>query len=257
MASFTSGEQVWIQRLGSLRNVVRQEMIGRQIDDHVEPDSSVLDVGCGQGTQGLRLARRGCAVTGVDPSPELLDRFAADAAAAEPSVELIAGRLEDLDAALGTRTFDVVCAHGLLMYLEDRAEAIAQLARRVEPRTGRLSITVRNGHALAMRPALRHHWAAAVAAFDSVEYVNELGVTARADRLDDVARDLDAAGMSIVDWYGVRVFNDDVAPEAAPPSGDELEILLDAEDLAGRRDPYRWLGSQLHLIAAPTGSPIG
>jgi len=90
-----------------------------------------------------------------------------------------------------------------------------------------------------MRPALRRDWTAAIGAFDSVDYTNELGVTARADRLDAVARDLDAVGMTIVAWYGVRVFNDDVAPEAAAPNGEDLELLLDAEDLAGRRDPYR------------------
>jgi len=122
-----SGEQLWIERLGNLRNVVRQEVIGRQIADYVEPGMSVLDVGCGQGTQGLRLARLGCVVTGVDPSRELLGRFAANAAGADASVELVVGRLEDLDVLVGTRTFDVVCAHGLLMYLDDRAAAVAQL----------------------------------------------------------------------------------------------------------------------------------
>ena len=76
MVSSTSGEQVWIERLGNLRNVIRQEVIGRQIDEHVEAGMSVLDVGCGQGTQGLRLAGQGCVVTGVDPSSDLLGRFA-------------------------------------------------------------------------------------------------------------------------------------------------------------------------------------
>ena len=31
MTSFTRGEQPWVERLGNLRNVVRQEMIARQI----------------------------------------------------------------------------------------------------------------------------------------------------------------------------------------------------------------------------------
>lgn len=60
------------------------------------------------------------------------------------------------------------------------------------------------------------------------------------------------AGMHVVDWSGVRVFNDAVSADAAPPSGIELEQLLDAEDLAGRRDPYRWMASQLHVVAAHT-----
>lgn len=99
-----------------------------------------------------------------------------------------------------------------------------------------------------MRPALRREWASAIAAFDTLEYVNELGVAARADLLDDVVGDLGRVGMALVDWYSVRVFNDDLAPDA--PAPDDLELLLHAEDLAGRRDPYRWLGAQIQVVAA-------
>lgn len=254
MASFKRGEQLWTERLGNLRNVVRQEIIGRQVADHTESGMTVLDVGCGQGTQALRLAQAGCVVTGVDPSQGLLAEFAAGAANAGCAVELHEGVLDDLDMLIGQRRFDTVCAHGLLMYLDDRAAAISRLADRVEPGTGRLSLTVRNGHALAMRPGLRGDWAGAIAGFDTTEYVNELGVPARADRIDDLASELNAGGMTIVEWYGVRVFNDGITPEAEAPVGEDLELLIAAEDMAGRRDPYRWLGSQLHVVAAPNSS---
>ncbi|MGZ4682218.1 MAG: class I SAM-dependent methyltransferase, partial [Acidimicrobiales bacterium] len=89
MGSFETGQQLWIERLGNLRNTIRQELITRQLAHHVRPGMSVLDVGCGQGTQALRLAERGCRVTGVDVSPELLARFAGDADRAGLSVELI------------------------------------------------------------------------------------------------------------------------------------------------------------------------
>jgi S-adenosylmethionine-dependent methyltransferase len=252
MASFESGEHLWVERLGNLRNVVRQELIARQLADHVVPGMSVLDVGCGQGTQGVRLAQGGCVVTGVDPSAELLDRFSTSADLAEVAVELLHGTLDDLDSLLGSRRFDLVCAHGVLMYIEDRTVAVAQLADRVSGPDGRLSITVRNGHALAMRPGLRGDWNGAIAAFGAEGYINEIGVEARADRLGDVSADLELAGMHVVDWSGVRVFNDAVSADAVPPAGNELDQLLDAEELAGRRDPYRWMASQLHVVAAHT-----
>lgn len=252
MASFESGERLWVERLGNLRNVIRQEVIARQLADHVRPGMSVLDVGCGQGTQGVRLAQGGCAVTGVDPSAELLARFSTSAESADVSVELLHGTLDDLDALLGTRRFDLVCAHGVLMYIEDRTAAVARLADRVSGAGARLSITVRNGHALAMRPGLRGDWNGAIAAFGAEGYTNEIGAEARADRLEDVSADLELAHMEVVNWSGVRVFNDAVSADAAPPRGTELEQLLDAEDLAGRRDPYRWMASQLHIVAAPT-----
>jgi 2-polyprenyl-3-methyl-5-hydroxy-6-metoxy-1,4-benzoquinol methylase len=77
MTSFAAGEQSWIGHLGNLRNVVRQEVIARQIAPLAIRGTTVLDVGCSQGTQGLRPASSGCGVTGVDPSSELT--YSADA----------------------------------------------------------------------------------------------------------------------------------------------------------------------------------
>jgi ubiquinone/menaquinone biosynthesis C-methylase UbiE len=50
---------------------------------------SVLDVGCGTGRHSVELARRGCAVTGLDLSSEMLARAAAAAKKAAVHVEWI------------------------------------------------------------------------------------------------------------------------------------------------------------------------
>ena len=186
MTGFVPGEQAWIDRLGNLRNVVRQEVISRQLAPLVGPGSSVLDVGCGQGTQALRLASAGCRVTGVDPSPDLLARCADSARVGHLEVELLEGGIEGVADLCGGRTFDLVCCHGVLMYLDDWAPAVGHLAERVA-RGGHVSLTFRNGHALAMRPGLRGDWAGALAAFDATTYVNELGLPARAHRTPDIA----------------------------------------------------------------------
>ncbi len=246
--SFAAGQKVWVERLGYLRNAVRQELIGRQLDGHVRDGVNVLDVGCGQGTQAIRLARRGCTVVGVDPSQELLERFTADALATAVDVDIRRGRLEDLDALLSDRRFDVVCAHGLLMYLDDPETALAQLAERLEP-GGTLSVTFRNGATLAFRPGMRRQWQLAVEAFEARTYVNELGVEARADRLEDISRSLAKRRLTIEAWYGVRVFTDPASPDEPAIAGDDFEHLIRAEQLAGSRDPYRQLASQIHVIA--------
>ena len=67
--AFTVGEQKWQARLGKLRDVVRQELVARQLERELPaPPVRIVDCGCGQGTQALRLARRGYDVTGVDAS---------------------------------------------------------------------------------------------------------------------------------------------------------------------------------------------
>jgi S-adenosylmethionine-dependent methyltransferase len=252
MGSFEIGQRRWIQQFDNLRNTIRQELVTRQLADHVVAGMSVLDVGCGQGTQALRLAAAGCRVTGFDRSPDLLARFAADAEAAGLAVELIEGSADELDGAFGHRRFDLVCAHGVLMYLDDRAAAIARLAARLDGTRSRLSLTFRNGDGLALRPGFRRDWAGALAAFDTDVYINELGVTARADRREDVTRELTEVGLTVVDWYGIRVFNDAVDAETAVPDDEELALMLEAEDRAGRRDPYRSMASQIHVVAEPS-----
>lgn len=252
MTGFDAVASVWTERLTTLRNVVRQELITRQLAGHVAPGMTVLDVGCGQGTQALRLAERGCAVTAVDPSADLLTLLRAGAAESAVEVEVVQAELSDLGCVLERRRFDVVCAHGLVMYLPDRLQALDALVAIVAD-GGALSVTFRNGGALAFRPAMRRSWQAALDAFDSSRYVNELGADARADLLEDVCADLGRLGVSVEQWYGVRVFTDPAAVDEAPPaSADELQVLLAAEERAGRTDPYRRLASQLHVVGRRT-----
>ena len=248
MNGFDTVEGRWIDQLGTLRNVIRQEIIGRQLADLVRPGMHVLDVGCGQGTQVMGLASAGCHVTGIDPSEALLRLLAERASALGVEIEIIRGRVEDLDELVPGRRFDLVCSHGLLMYLEDRDVALSALAARTRP-GGKLSVTFRNGHALAMRPGLRGDWKGATAAFESSLYINELGTPAAADRLEDIECCLASVGLGIVRWYGVRVFNDAIPADTGVPGEEVLSSLLDAEELAGRTDPYRWVASQIHVIA--------
>jgi S-adenosylmethionine-dependent methyltransferase len=93
-------------------------------------------------------------VTGVDPSQNLLNRLIEGAATSGVSIEAVMGRLEDLDETLGARRFDVVCAHGLLMYADDCDAAVAALCEGVGP-GGLLSLTFHNSAALASRSGVR------------------------------------------------------------------------------------------------------
>lgn len=247
MSGFTEVETTWAARLGNLRNVVRQHLVRTQLHQHLDGIDSVLDVGCGQGTQAIELAARGHQVVGVDPSAELLAQADQAALARGCSLSTLQGTIDDAGQLLRGRTFDLVCAHGLLMYLPNAETAVQQLAERVSPR-GLLSFTVRNGDALAYRPGIRGDWEAALRALDADTYTNELGARASAHRLEDVLGWCRNIGLTIEAWYGVRVFTDGVDPEALPDDS-TLTRCLKAEEEAGRRDPYRRLASQIHIVA--------
>ncbi|MEV5142976.1 methyltransferase domain-containing protein [Streptomyces sp. NPDC052727] len=208
----------------------------------------VLDVGMGQGTQALRLARLGHHVTGVEQDATMI-AAAREAVAREPEgirerVRLVQGDGRDTGVHFLPGSFDVVLCHGVLMYVEEPDPLVAGLARVLAP-GGLLSLLVRNGDALAMRPGLAGDWSGALSAFDTTAYRNRLGLDVRADRLAALTATLDGIAAPLHAWYGVRVFTDTAADDAAVP--DDLETLLAVEERAGRTDPYRGVAALLHL----------
>lgn len=247
--AFEGGVPGWLQAVRRTRNTVRQRLVAAQVAALREEldayPQRILDAGCGQGTQALTAAREGHTVTGLDPSAELLERFAATLDA-EPAdvrgrVRLVRGPGERA-AELATGPFDLVLCHGVLMYLDDPAPLLDALGQVAAPGAG-LSLLVRNGLAPAMRPGLRGDSRAALDAFDRPDYTTRLGIAARMHTPDELDRLLTPAGWRPHRWYGVRVFSD----HRPDPDPDELDDLVAAEAEAGERDPYRQVAALLHV----------
>jgi hypothetical protein len=134
------------------------------------------------------------------------------------------------------------------MYFPDPDPLLDAIAQLVVP-GGIVSLLVRNGDALAMRPGLLGDWDAVGQAFDGLAYRNRIGVDARADRLADLTAALARRLMPVSQWYGVRVFTDAAASDAPLPDEATLDAILRSEEQAGRTDPYRHVAALLHLIA--------
>lgn len=108
------------------------------LDQHLAPQSRVLDLGGGPGRYSLWLAERGHRVSLADLSPELLaiarDQVAASPAA-EQIVEVVEADARDL-ARWPDASFDAVLALGPFYHLTapaDREAAAAELARVLAP----------------------------------------------------------------------------------------------------------------------------
>lgn len=87
---------------------------------------SVLDVGCGTGTHGLRLARRGYDVMGIDLSADMVGIAREKAADGRVRAEFAAGDMRTMD--LG-RTFDaVLMMFAALGYQTDDGDVSAALS---------------------------------------------------------------------------------------------------------------------------------
>ena len=93
------------------------------------PGDEVLDVATGTGAVARELLRqKGCAVVGVDQSPEMLAVAREDLPATVKLVEASAERLPFEDAS-----FDALTVTYLLRYVDDPGATLAQLARVVRP----------------------------------------------------------------------------------------------------------------------------
>lgn len=257
--SFLAGVDQWIGVLDRLRVVVRQELVASQLAEVLRDRgirrARVLDVGCGQGTQALALARTGHHVVGLDPSTELLARFQASLTD-EPDdvrdrVELVHGTGESAPE-LTRGSFEVILCHGVIGYIDNPAPLLQALSQ-VAADDATLSLLVRNGLAPAMREGLRGHFTEALAAFDSRDYTR-LGVPAHIHTPTDLNTILTLWGWQPGDWYGVRVFTDD-RDDITPDSG-QLQQLLALEREAGRRDPYRHVADLLHLSYQRNARPV-
>jgi len=267
-STFGDARPAWLGRLGHVRNVVRQEMISRQLDRHLRAHPArVLDVGAGQGTQSIRLARAGHRVLAVEPDPDMRDAFAA-ALEAEPAgvrerVTLREGSAGQLAPVTGGEVFDAVLLLGVLMYLEASEPVVAELAAHVAP-GGMLALAARTTDSALWRPAARQDWQAALAAFGEhdlaraegrdMRYTNEIGAPARADDLGALTGIAAGHGLALENWYGVRIAVDPEELDPPPPSDPrELAALLEVEERLGATDPYRQLGQLAHLILRRAG----
>jgi len=97
----------------------------------IRPGQHVLDVGCGTGVVAITAALRGAKVTGLDLTPELLERARENARTAEVSVEWHEGDAESLPFPDGA--FDVVLSQFGHIFAPRADVALSEMLRVLAP----------------------------------------------------------------------------------------------------------------------------
>jgi arsenite methyltransferase len=107
----------------------------------LEPGERVLDLGSGAGTDSLVAARMvgpGGSVTGIDMTPEMLDKARRSAAEmGAENVEFVEGEAEKLPFA--DASFDVVISNGVIDLIPDKDAVFSELYRVLTP-GGRIQV---------------------------------------------------------------------------------------------------------------------
>jgi SAM-dependent methyltransferase len=211
----------------------------------------VLDVGGGSGVWAVPLARSGCLVTVVEPSPNALatlNRRAADAGVQQLVIP-VQGDADSLADAVAAGSADLVLGHGVLEVVEDPAGAVRALAAATAP-GGAVSVLVANRYAAVLARALAGRLTEARRVLDDA--AGRLGAA------DPVLHRFDTEGLlvlladsgldvELVQGDGVVT---DLMPggvlEGQPGAADQLAEL---ELLVAGRVPLRDIASRLHALA--------
>jgi SAM-dependent methyltransferase len=241
-----------------VRGRLRHDLVADRILAELKGQTCrIVDVGCGDAAVTVRLAKAGHQVTGIDPSREMLTRAAQRLRAQAPEVRMRVDFHEgDLTALATFDSFDVVCCHGVLMYLSESGPAVELLADRCRG-GGLISILTRNRQSVGFREALRGDLTGATKLIEAGASISmgNLGLETRADNPEELSALLARLGATPLPWQGIRVFSDHLSEESLSERDyDELRRL---EEAASKRSPHRNVARLIHVLGrkSPPATP--
>jgi S-adenosylmethionine-dependent methyltransferase len=211
----------------------------------------VLDVGGGSGVWAVPLARAGCLVTVVEPSPNALATLhrRATEAGVQESVRPVQGDADSLSEVVPAGHADLVLGHGVLEVVEDAAATMQALADATAA-GGAVSVLVANRYAAVLVRALAGRLAEARRLLDDPH--GRLGssdpVLRRFDT-DGLVALVQASGLSIDLVQGEGVIADLVPGGVLKANPGATEALAELELCAAGRAPLRDIATRLHALA--------
>lgn len=230
---------------GTTRGRIRLALVLERLRETLPPPPArVLDAGGGSGVVAVPLAEQGYDVTLLDSSEGMLRVAQERIETAGAELAVVHGSIDDVPE-LTRGTFDAVCCHAVLMYVDDPAGSL-KVFRSAAREGAVLSLLEKNRDGLAIRPGLRGDYVEALRVLDDPIAAGNLGVPNHSRSVDEWRGLLGAAGWRYDSVVGIRLFSD-LADDDLPD--ETFEQLLRLEREAGRRDHYRAIARLIHLSA--------
>ena len=206
---------------------------------------TVLDAGAGLGQIGQRIAALGHRVTLAEPSQAMLERAQALMAAAVAKgapVDFLLADIRQLPALLGDKQFDLVVCHAVLEWLAQPQHTLTELLRCLRP-GAYLSLAFYNRESIVWKNLLKGN----LRKLRRGKLAGDRGslTPINPQSPPEVISWLQDAGLEIVAVTGIRCLHDYLYPGVSLPAAELLAI----ERELSRREPYKWLGRYIHVMA--------
>ncbi len=118
----------YTDKKGSFVDKVETELAFNMME--IKKGMKILDVGCGTGNFSVKLAKKGCSVTGIDVSDEMLSIARKKASDLNLDIELMNMNVNNL--SFDDNTFDGIISMTAFEFIEDAPKALKELLRVVK-----------------------------------------------------------------------------------------------------------------------------
>jgi S-adenosylmethionine-dependent methyltransferase len=215
-----------------------------------------LDLGCGTGANGLRLAQLGFHVTLLDSSPAMLDiaTGAARKAGLADKIETKHGGADHLENLFEAGSFDVILCHNVLEFVDDPVVVLRAAARALRDSSAILSVLVRNRAGEVLKAAILAGDVDGAEQNLTAQWANEAlyGGTVRLFTPHTTRAMFKAASLSVIAERGVRVVSDYLSPRVSLDA--EYERVFELERKLGSRPEFAAVARYTHYLAR-SGDP--
>jgi S-adenosylmethionine-dependent methyltransferase len=214
-----------------------------------------LDVGCGTGAIGVRLAQLGVRVTLLDASSQMLGiaaRAAREAGVAERIV-LKQGGAAELERLFVAGSFDLILCHNVLEFVDDPSAVLRAAARVLRNPSGMISVLVRNHPGEVLKAALVNGDLVAANQSLTAEWGDEslYGGKVRLFTAESVRSLLAASTFEVTAERGVRVISDYLPSQISRDA--EYARIFQLERKLGVRPEFAAVARYLHFVAHRAG----
>jgi S-adenosylmethionine-dependent methyltransferase len=251
---FRSGADKYAGYLKTTEGRLRVDLAFAYLQDFLPqaaPSLRALDVGCGTGAIGVRLARLGLHVTLLDASTSMLDiaKRAAREAGVTERIALEHGDASRLANLFPAGQFDVILCHHILEYVDEPRAVLRSATQALRDASSIISVLVRNQAGEVFKAAIRDGDLSAIEHNLTAEWGHEslYGGRVRLFAAESLEAMLVAASLAITAKHGVRVLSDYLPPRVLENGG--YERIFELERKLGRRPEFVAVARYTHCLA--------